>query len=642
MGEDGDPVITDLTDDPTTGDELIIHVSVNTTEEIENVHVEYSQDGVNITNVSMRGLDDEFLAGIIVDEHSRFLEYRFYVKTKEGNWTVSGLFNRTVFDNDPPRLYPLGVSQTLVTGGSFGFLARSFDNHHLAGLWVIFWFGDAVDEATNLSFEKIYITWGGPETHRSIGGFEVPFDSLDALYYQMFSIDDAGNINESGVIRLEVFDNVRPEIKEDLTETNASTGEDMWFRVNVSDNIGIAGVVLSLNGVLINMSAENIYGWGNGTYRHRISIEGGRTSPIMYNFTVTDLHGNQLTTREVTIDVEDNDTPSFVRYFHTSTYKGRFITFAVDAVDNIGVNLTTVEYWFNDEAHVTLALNRTPPQIDPLSMAVGDFARSILIPRDAEGTISYFFTIEDAAGNNASTNVTTVPLVNGVPHIEDIDVWNVTEGIEASLDLVPYLFDYNDPIEDLTIEVANEAAWIDGFILHVLYDVWKANDTLVIRVSDGEDTAIGNIPVLITNVNDEPEIVSLVPLNDARFYEGIPITFRVSVDDEDGDPLTITWQRGIDVLHDGEMFNTTELGPGRHVITLYIHDGHVEVRLDIAIEVLSVPEIDQEPARDVFGFWMWASVIALTSIAFVVVALVWVLRGNVKDQSNRPRPPPVP
>lgn len=625
MAETGDLNITDLTEEPTTGDELTIHVSVNTTEEIESVHVEHRQDDGEFTNTSMGGLADEFVASITIDRLSKFLEYWYSVQTKSGKWSTTELFNRSVLDDDPPTVNAMIPFDTLSTGKRSGFMASVWDNIGVDHVWAIFWFGEGVDDARNVTLYELFIV-SGFETHGSTEGFNVSMDSLDPLHYQLFAMDKAGNQNSTGIIDVTVYDSIDPSMVEDLSDINATTGEDFWFRVNVTDNIGVEGVVLAVNNELINMSAQDIEGWGVGIYRHMITIDSGRSWPIKYSFIITDQYGNERTTWEILIDVVDNDAPSFEGHFHTYTYKGLHTTFGVDAVDNIGVNITTVEYWFNEGAHEVREMNRTQAPFNPNSVPFADFVLSIKIPRDAEGTISYFFTIEDAASNNASTAVTVVPFVNGVPHIEDTEVWNVTEGIEASLDLEPYLFDYNDGVEGLSVEVVSEEAWMDGFVLHVLYDVWRPNDTLVIHVSDGEDTAVGNVRVLITNVNDAPVIVSIEPENDAVFIEGTPITFSVNVEDEDGDPLTISWERGIGVLHRGESFNTTDLGPGRHIITLYIHDREVELRQDITVEVFAMAEGDEEPSSDPFGVWMWSVSVVLVAIVVVVTALVWAAK----------------
>ena len=79
--------------------------------------------------------------------------------------------------------------------------------------------------------------------------------------------------------------------------------------------------------------------------------------------------------------------------------------------------------------------------------------------------------------------------------------------------------------------------------------------------------------IAVRNVNDVPVISSLSPVNDSIFKEGKVVTFSVTVDDVDGDELTITWSSEGETLGMGSTLDYKKLKPGTRVVKVSISDG---------------------------------------------------------------------
>ena len=74
-------------------------------------------------------------------------------------------------------------------------------------------------------------------------------------------------------------------------------------------------------------------------------------------------------------------------------------------------------------------------------------------------------------------------------------------------------------------------------------------------------------------VTEPPEILDIEPATGATFKEGKEVTFRANATGGEGDVLDFTWMEGDEVLGSGPEFNTTDLAPGEHNITLIVDDG---------------------------------------------------------------------
>jgi len=483
---------------------------------------------------------------------------------------------------------------------------------------------DVTFDGTQSTDNVMVVNWTWNFTYRgsnvTLHGMRAKFVFQDlGRYIVNLTVKDADGNADTTTVTVLVQDSTSPSILEDLSDVQVATGEDVWFRVNVTDNVGVTRTDVVIDGETITMGAKELFGDGKGVYVYKMHVAEDRTEPIVYRFLVTDTSGNVGTGPSRSITVLDTMLPSVAFDTRSNPVKGLDYTFILYASDNTGIDTVTFEYWFTGGDHITM----TPTfHAGTIEQMMPHYSGQIPIPRDAVGRLYFIIEVVDLSGNNMTSDLDHRELVNILPTFGNPGYWNVTEEREESLDLAPYIGDRNDPLESLTLEVLSGNAWLNGFVLFVHYGTWTPDDIIRLRLGDGEDVVLVNVSVRMTNVNDAPNIIRVEPDTGSEFYEGTPISFRAFVEDEDYDQLTVTWRRGIEVLHVGEGFSTSELGRGRHIITVFVSDGQVELSQDVEVVILGNPGDQGDSVVDVFGLWIWVVISALSAVMLVVWALV--------------------
>jgi hypothetical protein len=540
------------------------------------------------------------------------------------------VFTQGVLDNDPPVLKDIYPTGTIGTGERLSFAAGPTDNIAVTTVTVAYWYGSNDGDARTVPLSAHGEPKQGIQYYYS-DIVTIPDRSLAPLHYIVAIADDAENVFTSDVVNVSIVDKIEPWAIEDLSDVNASTGEDFWFRVNVTDNIGVARVDLYFDGRSMMMSIEQFFGNGSGIYVHRMTLDDYRTVDVNYSFRITDTNGNEGYGPDVSVPVMDVLAPSVAMENRSPPVKGVVYQVRAYARDNVELAEVICEYWWTDAPHQNITLVKVEPYPGPyFAPWIPSFTHHgfIPIPRHPVGRLNFFVRAVDTEGHVRTTEPKWFHPINYAPSMENPGYWNVTEETEQSLDLEQLISDRNDPLANLTVEVLSDNAWLDGLLLKVHFAEWSPEVTIRLRISDGEDPLLANVTVRMTNVNDHPEIIRVEPSTDAEFYEGTPIPFKAVVEDEDHDPLTITWWRGIEVLHVGEKFNATGLGPGRHIIIVYVHDGTVEMSQEVIVHVREVEIPDDGGQVEMFNVWMFAVAIALAATAILVLLLMRAARDG--------------
>jgi len=415
----------------------------------------------------------------------------------------------------------------------------------------------------------------------------------------------------------------------------AAMGNPFYFRVNVTDNIGIAKVVVNITfpsraQTAVLMHLGTISGKGNGTYWYEVHPPIVR-GELSYFFNVTDLSGNSCVTSPMTIAIHDDDSPRFgTDQTSGPATKGLEFSFRVDVTDNIDRPEVYLEYWFDDGAH----MNKSMAAWRWTEDNIFKFIKGEMMPRHIDGPLFYFFSANDSSGNWARTEVKSIQLVNRPPVLVADMTWNVTEGQEATLAIEPLLSDGNDAVANLTLSILSGNARQEGLSLRVNHSSWVPDYRIAISVSDGEDTAFGNITVHVTNVNDPPIISGVSPGSNSTFKQDDAIAFSVNATDEDNDTLEYAWTIDGSMLRKEKAFTFDGLHPGRHEVVVTVSDGESTASSRITVIVKETKE------SVVGGGAFLYLLIALLLIAVIGICLV--LRQRQKGSKATPPPAAVP
>jgi hypothetical protein len=218
------------------------------------------------------------------------------------------------------------------------------------------------------------------------------------LVYFFTIIDGSGNNITSHWEVITISDNDRPEIVNDLTPFNGSTGDPFIFKFVSSDNILITSGFIEYwfgTGLHANISIP-----GPGPYTYQLTIPSDSTIPLHFMFHVVDNSGNWEHSSKRTVTISDNDEPELEDDMSPETGKaGEFFTFHAEVSDNMDVLKVQVEYWFGEEEHMFAELDE-----------VGEF--TIKLP-DSGDTLYYRFVIEDISKKVNTTEVQEVHIEKG-------------------------------------------------------------------------------------------------------------------------------------------------------------------------------------------------------------------------------------
>jgi len=277
------------------------------------------------------------------------------------------------------------------------------------------------------------------------------------------------------------------------------------------------------------------------------------------------------------VPVVDGIPPEIVDVTWGEPIKGTDVTVVLLASDNIGVNSASLSYRIGDGTETTVEMDENLEAVIP-------------IPRNAEGDLRLVFTVLDAAGNEVVSEEILVSLLNAAPIVDPVPVWNVNEEEDSYLDLAPFISDSNDDTPSLTLSTEDGQVTVDGLVLRTLYVFPFPDRTVDLTVSDGEDETEFQITIHIVDVNDAPVITSVSPEDGAKYKEGKVVTMVATVEDEDGDDLTVTWVSDGIVLGTGETLDYKKLKPGSRTIRVTVSDGETAVEDEFTVVITKEEE----------------------------------------------------
>ena len=576
----------------TTGDPFLFLVDVVDNINLTSVRVEYWYGSGVPENVSLiDGIGDKWSLTVRTPTDSTdMLHYFFYAADVSNNVITSPTRDVTVRDDDLPVI---GEDVTLLqafTGDEFTFAVNAFDNIEVGEVEVSYSYGERTTAKMHLSDA------GGGMWEATI----TTEHTLEDIEYVIVVRDTSGNENETDPRTVTIIDNDDPEVIEDLSDTTATTGDVFTARLRVRDNIRIDTVKSgndTWDGTVID---EN----RNGVFEIVILMKEDYVGPFVMTVKVKDLVGNEIEFELLGPNVVDNDPPE-VEYDHTigEHPRGLNLTLSINTTDNIGVEHVFLVYQFGDGQNVNLTIELYPVLLT--------------IPRLPGGDLYFKFSAVDEEGNWNSTGEYSTSLVNVAPTISDLPDWDLEEGLYGGMPLASYIEDINgDPVtiscSDSDITVNQESK-----LLQLHHDTYVPERMVTVTVSDGEAVATATLKIIVINVNDQPIIIELLPADRTRIKEDQRVVLSVSVDDEDGDEVTVTWMDGDQVLGIGSPLEVS-LRPGTRLITVSVDDG--TERVDQSTTII-VSEVEESSGL------LWVLLVVILSIG-AVAAIIILRRRN--------------
>jgi hypothetical protein len=303
----------------------------------------------------------------------------------------------TIVDVDPPNFGKDLTPSMATTGDPFFFLIEVLDNVEIRRVMVFYWFEDA---GSNYSMYMGKAPLGPPGFYTI--GIRAASDSIGALHYQFYAVDNSLNYNITDWKVVPVVDDDQPELVFDYTSDTGYTGDTFWFSFDITDNIGVNETYVE-------------YTYEDDQVVHRVDMDEGASnwsssitirsdSPPRLNYTIfaIDEANNTMKVTSMVVNILDNDPPIFVKDSSPDTADTDMsYTFNVSVEDNIGVDTVWVEYWYGNGT-VTNA-----------SMDLGDTTwEHWMIVEATLDDLHYVIWCNDTSGNVNSTEERTVDVID--------------------------------------------------------------------------------------------------------------------------------------------------------------------------------------------------------------------------------------
>jgi hypothetical protein len=233
--------------------------------------------------------------------------------------------------------------------------------------------------------------------------------------------------------------------------------------------------------------------------------------------------------------------------------------------------------------------------------------------------------------------ILTVKNVNDAPVIEPGCELNATEGEEFDYTVAAFDPDIYD-----RITFSTDTDWLEidsdtGRIRFIPSNADAGRHKFRVIVKDLAGlSAEARFLLNVTNVNDPPgDAKILSPRAFAVYTEGQDIMFNASAVDPDiGAVLVYTWLDGSQPLGRGPSFSA-RLAAGKHIVTLVVSDGALNVSASVEIEVRKVSAVRGLPLT----LWQMVFVAALMTSGVAAGAVI-IRRRKGNGKANHGMAPP--
>jgi len=637
-------ILNDTSDEEAgTGSSIRMRVEVEDNIGIDRVNVTYwfNHDEVNAVTVVMapsnitlggNGTYSQDQVKIPIG-YIRFFHYRFTVYDKSENDNKTSTKRIDIFDTSPPFILSDKSQMRVTTGQDFRFEVEVYDNYGIDRVWVVYWFGDDDSAQSNETMVERIAPGDGPKDYYH-DRLTVPNDSVLPINYYFVTMDITGLINQTEVKMVKVIDSLPPIIHEVNIIGEPTTGESISISVEVSDNIGIARTYLHMwmmtsPDIILNLTMDEGTSThtGNRVFEYLgLAIAEDNIAPYSWMVVVLDASGNRVVSEVYDMEPWDNDPPIFLTDDSSEeAVKGWVFEFRSVVKDNMGIDSVHVSYIVDDGSPINLTMKKESGEGTEISALY-----SILLPREMEGSLTYWFTTVDTQGLWNATQGRTVTVINHPPALTSDLIWEVTEQEAPSvLDLEPSITDLNDDMDRMIVYCYSPDIRVSGLTLEARFREWREEYTILVTLDDGEDETVWNITIQVINVNDPP-ILTLVqfggelfdPLSDIiSLSEDDNRTLYAEAIDEDGDDLTFKWIRDGEVVATGQEVGFGDLPIGDYKLKLVVSDGSDKVEYLLSVNIIEPKSDDKITDTNWF-----VPIILIIVVAAVLGTSVVILR----------------
>lgn len=387
----------------TTGDMVTLSTNVTDNIAIDKVRLDFSVNEGARKNWSITNqTGTSWSININIPSGATTLDYFFWANDTTNNRKKSQNYSGEVIDNDTPVIGILWNS-TLTTGDPGYFSVNITDN--IAVDDVLFEISVNNGGKTNYSVDNR----SGDSWHIN---YSVP-SNAQSIEYVFWANDTSDNWIGSNSNVPMIQDDDGPVLGS-LWNSTPTTGDNATFSLNITDNVGI-------DSLKFDFTVNGNENW-NWTVSNRTGnswwinvIVPGYAETLEYYFWGSDAANNAVVTSNTSMNVSDDDAPSFGLSWNSQLITGDEAFFSINISDNVEVDKVFFDFTTNEQDHHNWSVTNN---------SAGSWNISFSIPLDTE-KIDLRFWANDTSGNEAFSANNTLMVDDDVsPQFGDL--WHST------------------------------------------------------------------------------------------------------------------------------------------------------------------------------------------------------------------------
>ncbi|MFW3146997.1 MAG: fibronectin type III domain-containing protein [Thermoplasmatota archaeon] len=307
-----------------------------------------------------------------------------------------------IWETDPPEMCADLTPSVHPPGMDLLFSVNITDNSRIDQVKVMHWI-----DGNSLNEDIMYRKTGDNFV------FEVQIDDAEMdIHYRFLAVDIKGNSLLTDLSTVRVRGDFLPVFVTDMTPGEVDTLGSVLFSVEVSDNWSPPKVWVEYRTGEGPIRISEMERTDQTVYSLEVGVTGYPGDMIEYTFGAEDIHGNRNKTTSKNIKIVDRSPPVFKMDLSSliATTGDPFI-FRASPYDEIRITSMKVSYWI-DDGHV---------ETEELSEGIGGiYAKEVVLPHRT-GVLRYQFTAMDLSGNENSSEVFSLPMIdNDHPEISEI------------------------------------------------------------------------------------------------------------------------------------------------------------------------------------------------------------------------------
>ena len=613
-----------------TGELLTISADFVDNIRIFDVRLEFRFGNVSVTKVGMfKGGGNTFYRNVSVPLNVRRpLTYFFSVTDSFSEKLVTPERTIPVIDDVLPIFQLDQTPSEATTGDPLRFSVFVQDNIEVEEVKVSYMYGlDQYEMKMKLGVGNDWALdiWVGP---------------LDNdIIYTFHSVDNSGNQNSTPPKTIRVTDNDPPVIQADNTPNTATTGDELVFSVNVTDNVMVASAFIECSQSSASLGNVTLSNIGGITWSGSMIVPDS-TDNLYYTIHALDPTGNDRTSVQKRVEITDNDPPIFGKDLSDGVKEtGALYRFEIEVSDNIAV----------DRVHHLIQYGDGVVRNQTMVRGNGTFHLNLTLEPKSIDPIHYSFNARDVNGNwrmSPSKNFTVVdrtppsiPTITlkfaeraGTGLMHRISI-SITDNIKVAGGEIIYRFgdDTSTKAADMSESVKE---WV-GYI-PIPYD---RLDPVYFSVRAWDEAGNTNQTVFFNSTVYDATPPTLGILSSITIYVGESFNVSLNVSDNIG-VTSIVWKASPALFPmEGLTIGGVVDQPGSWKIDVVVKDA--EGNSNTSGFLLRVNEREVPPPRDPGDSFPTGLVIFLVLLilaAIIGVVLFFVLRSKKEEKTPEGEP----